>query len=291
MGSLTNNTPLIVVLGPTASGKSRLGIALAKRFGGSIIAGDSRTVYKGMDIGTAKPSESEQQAVPHYLIDIVRPDEQFTAAEYKRSALEAIQDIAHTGRVPIMVGGSGLYIDAVLHDFTFRSPNLAERERLGGLSIEELQRLVGKRRIEMPENSKNPRHLISALETGGILQERKPLRSNTLIIGLQMATEELNSKIHQRVLKMIESGLEQEVRELSTIYGWDAPALRTTIGYQEFQGYFEGTATLDEVIQRIELNTRWLAKRQRTWFKREAAIKRISKPDDAVDLVTTFLNK
>ncbi|HSX36548.1 MAG TPA: tRNA dimethylallyltransferase [Patescibacteria group bacterium] len=266
-------------------------MALAKRFTGSIIAGDSRTVFEGMDIGTAKPSKSEQQAVPHYLLDIVRPDQPFTAADYKRYALDAIKDIAHQGRVPIIVGGSGLYIDAVLHDFTFRSPNLAERERLAGLSVEELQRLIGKRRIEMPENSKNPRHLVGALEAGGILKERKPLRPNTLIIGLHVPTEELHNRIHERVVKMIELGLEQEVRELVAAYGWGAPALRATIGYQEFQHYFDGQTTIDEVIQRIEANTRWLAKRQRTWFKRESSIKWINKPDDSVDLVTTFLNK
>jgi len=291
MESLADHPPLIVIVGQTASGKSRVGLELARHFAGSIIACDSRTVYKGLDIGTAKPSQAEQREIPHYLIDIVAPNESFTAADYKRRALDAIRDVVTRGRLPILVGGTGLYADAVLHDFTFRKPNTAERQRLAGLSVEELQRLIGKRRIEMPENSRNPRHLIGVLEAGGILKERKPLRPNTLIIGMSMPMDELGHRVHERTIAMIRQGLEEEVRNLASQYGWDAPALQATIGYREFHDYCEGTATLDEVIQRIEANTRSLAKRQRTWFRREPAIKWISKPEESVDLVTTFLNK
>lgn len=291
MEPVSNKPPLVVIVGPTASGKSSLGMELARRFGGNIIAGDSRTLYKGMDIGTAKPSELDRLEVPHYLLDIVSPADSFTAADFKKRALAAIDDISSDGRLPILVGGTGLYVDAVLHDFTFRTPNPTERQRLSGLSVAELQQLIIERSLPLPENDKNPRHLIGILEAGGMLKEGKPLRANTLIIGIDMPADELTVRIHDRVEAMIEQGLEAEVKKLSNLYGPDAPALRSTIGYREFSEYFAGDASLDEVIQLIEANTRSLAKRQRTWFRREPAIHWISKTEESVDLVTTFLNK
>ena len=292
MESITDQPPLIVVAGQTASGKSSMALDLARHFDIEIIAADARSVYKGMDIGTAKPTTKERHTVPHHLLDIVRPGEIFTVADFKRLAQAKIQEIAGRGKLPVMVGGSGLYIYAVVYDFAFRGPpDHAERRRLERLSVEQLQSLVQARGLPMPANTKNPRHLIGVLETGKVAKGQNSLRPNTLLLGKEIDTDKLVQNIHDRTFAMIEQGLEQEVRQLATQYGWDVEALSQTIGYEEFRPYFEGGDTLANVIQNIEVRTRRLAKRQKTWFRRNKDMHWISKPEEAVDLVTTFLNK
>lgn len=291
MESEPNNPPLIVIVGETASGKTSLSLQLAQRFSGEIIAADSRTVYAGMDIGTAKPSAEEQASVPHHLLDISTPDKPITAAQYKLLAQQQIKVIAAEGHVPFLVGGSGLYIDAVLYDFSFRPlPDPAERSRLQRLSVDELQGLLQDADIPLPTNERNPRHLIRQLETNGQVAHAQTLRPNTLVLGIQTDRELLKERIGQRVDAMIDAGLEEEVRSLSGQYGWQTSAMQT-IGYQEFQPYFAGERSLEEVKQEIVRNTVRYAKRQRSWFKRNTAIKYICNVDEAVDLITTFLNK
>jgi tRNA dimethylallyltransferase len=291
MESKPNNPPLIVIVGETASGKTSLSLQLAQRFSGEIIAADSRTVYTGMDIGTAKPAASELAQVPHHLLDITTPDQPITAAQYKLRAQEAIADIVRRGNVPFLVGGTGLYIDAVLYDFAFRTPaNPAEREKLQQLSIEELQTLLQQAGIPLPNNARNPRHLIRQLETKGEQAAPAELRANTLVLGMQVDRALLKERIATRVDVMLQAGLEAEVVSLSKKYGWDIPPMQT-IGYQEFRAYFAGNATLEEVKQEIVRNTVRYAKRQRSWFKRNPSIQHICNVDEAVDLITTFLNK
>jgi len=291
MGSQPDQPPLIVIVGETGSGKSALALDLAKHFDGQIIAADSRTVYSGMDIGTAKPSPAERDRVAHYLVDIISPDVVFTAADFKRLAVLSIETIAKQGKLAFLVGGSGLYIDAVLYDFSFADkPNAKERQRLQELSIEELQAELEARGIPLPTNVKNPRHLIRQLETGGMPAAERILRPNTLVLGLQLSSDELKVRIHQRVQAMFAAGLEQEVHALVGQYGWDCAVLQT-IGYQEFQAYFSGEMSLTEVQVRIEKNTIQYAKRQRTWFKRNKSIHWLDKREEAVDLITAFLNK
>jgi len=291
MGSQPDQPPLIVIVGETGSGKSALALDLAKHFDGQIIAADSRTVYSGMDIGTAKPSPAERDRVAHYLVDIISPDVVFTAADFKRLAVLSIETIARQGKLAFLVGGSGLYIDAVLYDFSFADkPNAKERQHLQELSIEELQAELEARGIPLPTNVKNPRHLIRQLETGGMPAAERILRPNTLVLGLQLSSDELKVRIHQRVQAMFAAGLEQEVHALVGQYGWDCAVLQT-IGYQEFQAYFSGEISLTEVQVRIEKNTIQYAKRQRTWFKRNKSIHWLDKREEAVDLITAFLNK
>jgi tRNA dimethylallyltransferase len=291
MEPVADDAPLIVVLGQTGSGKSTLALDLAQRFKGEIIAADSRTVYKGMDIGTAKPSVEDRQLVPHHLIDIVAPDEPFTAADFQRQARVAIGDIAARGRVPIMVGGSGLYIDAVLYDFNFQgAQNVTERDRLQKMSVEELQGILIEHAIALPKNEKNPRHLVGAVLHDGVVKEPQVLRSNTLVIGLRVEEEKLAARIRKRTEKMIAQGLEQEVRNLVEVYGWKGQ-LTESIGYQDFQPHLNGARTLQDVVQQIVTRTMQYAKRQKTWFKRSPDISWISNPEEAVALVTTFLNK
>jgi len=291
MESQSGQSPLIVIVGETASGKSALALELAQQCNGEIIAADSRTVYKGMDIGTAKPSPDEQRLVPHHLLDVATPDQRFTVADFKRLAQGAIIEVSKRGRIPFLVGGSGLYIDAILYDFTFKGEaDMQQRQRLQALSVEELQQELKTQGVPLPENRRNPRHLIRALETGGMPAVRTALRPNTLVIGLEIDRQRLKSKLEQRVDAMVDQGFLEEVGSISEQYGWDLAALQAP-GYKAFRAYLAGELTLSEAKAAFVRNDFQLAKRQRTWFKRNKDINWISRKEEAVDLITTFLNK
>ncbi len=253
-------SPLVVIVGPTASGKSALAMEIAEKFDGEIICADSRTIYKYMDIGTAKPTEVDQKAVPHHLIDIIEPSEVFSAAKFKQLALEVIEDIASRGKLPILVGGTGLYIDALLFDYQFAAEG-AQRDPI------------------------NPRHVHKAEE-----QIRHELRPNTLVVGLNPELEILKERITQRVDMMIEQGFIEEVKTVSNRYGWQAPALLAP-GYKAFRSYIENKISLDEAKAEFVRNDYLLARRQRTWFKRNKSIHWLENREDYVAFVTTLLNK
>lgn len=283
--------PLVVIVGETASGKSALAIELAERFDGEIICADSRTIYKGMDIGTAKPTVEEQKRVPHHTLDVVEPTSIFSAAQFKQMAQSVIQDISGRGKLPILVGGTGLYVDAVLYDFQFREPaDPAERARLSEMSVQELQKEIVAKGLGMPANEQNPRHLARVLETNGSVGEHRELRPNTLVLGLSTDRMVLQERVERRVDAMLAAGLEGEVRGLAEHYGWGAEAMKG-IGYREWQAYFAGAQSLAETRAQIVAGTMALAKRQRTWFKRNSSIQWLYDRSKAVDLVTTFLNK
>lgn len=286
-----NRTPLVVIVGETASGKSALALKLAQKFNGEIIAADSRTLYRGMDIGTAKPTAADRAIVPHHLLDIATPDKPITAAEYKTLASDAIKDILDRGKVPFLVGGTGLYINAVIYDFSFAlKGDGSQRQKWQGFSVEDLAAELTAREIPLPSNAKNPRHLIRRLETGGALPQPKKERADTLVIRLTIGRDELEERVSQRVDKMFEQGLEDEVVRLVNDYGWK-PIPMQTIGYQEFQSYLSGDSTIDELRALIKTHTLQYAKRQRSWFRRNKSIQLIGKEEEAVDLITTFLNK
>lgn len=283
--------PLIVIVGETASGKTALAIDLAKKFNGEIIAADSRTIYKEMNIGTAKPTIEEREGVPHFLLDVISPSEPFSASEFKKLANQKIDEISARGNLSIMVGGTGLYVDSVIYDFTFRTKADPEvRKKLQMLSVPELQERITSQGLNLPVNSRNPVHLIRTIETNGEQSEKKPLRENTLVIGLKIDSEELNKKLTKRVDLMVEAGLVQETEALAKKYGWQSPGLQST-SYKALRSYLEGTATLEEAKQKFIQNDRRLAKRQRTWFRRNKDIHWICKKEEAVALITTFLNK
>ncbi len=285
--------PLVVIVGETASGKSALALKLAQQFDGEIICADSWTVRRGVDIGTAKPTAAEQSKVPHHLLDVVEPCADFTAAVFKRLANEAISEITNRGKLPIMVGGTGLYIDGVLYDYGFLSAsNRGEREVLNKLDAPELLARTDELGIELGDVDRdNKRRLIRLIETGGERPSKQSLRPNTLIIGLQPDREVLNQRITDRTDAMLAAGLEDEVRRLAEQYGWDCEALKG-VGYAQWRGYFEGSQTLAETRQKIIKATLGLAKRQRTWFKRNKSIQWFSTPvkqANVVEIVTTFL--
>ncbi|HET7060469.1 MAG TPA: tRNA (adenosine(37)-N6)-dimethylallyltransferase MiaA [Candidatus Saccharimonadales bacterium] len=285
---------LLVIIGETASGKSALALRLARQLDGEIVCADSWTVRREVNIGTAKPSAAEQALVPHHLLDVVAPCEDFSAAVFKELALAAIEDVSGRGKIPIMVGGTGLYIDSVLYDYGFLpAGDRGEREELNAMSAPELLAEIDKRGIDLGDvDQRNKRRLIRLIETGGAKPAKQELRPNTLIIGLKPEDDQLKQKITARTDAMLEAGLESEVRHLAEQYGWKCEALKG-VGYAQWHEYFTGSQTLPETRQKIIKATLDLAKRQRTWFKRNKSIQWVSTPvkqSNVVELVTTFLN-
>ena len=284
--------PLVVVIGETASGKSALALDIAKRFNGEIIGADSWTVYKHFDIGTAKPSANDQAEVPHHLFDIAEPLDGFNAAQFKRLATAIIEDIQSRGKLPVLVGGTGLYIDSVIFDFEFLPPgNVQDRERRNDMTIDELLIEAEALGVSLANiDIRNKRRIIRALETMGQEPKSKELRENTIVLGIQTQREALNENVTKRVDYMLEAGLEGEVKALAETYGWEVEPMKG-IGYREWHDYFLGTQTLAETRQRIISSTMHLAKKQRTWFKRNNSIHWLNNRDSYVDILTTLLNK
>lgn len=277
---------LIAVVGETASGKSALALELAECLDGEIICADSWTVYGKFDIGTAKPTPEERARVAHHLLDVADPLEGFSAAGFKRLAQESIKDIIARGKTPILVGGTGLYIDSILYDYEFLPPPTAERrQELNALSLTELLEKaeilgLGTEAID----TRNKRRVIRLIENNGRLPTRKPLRPKTLIVGLRILREQLQSKIEQWVDVMLAAGLEQEAQKLADKYGWEVEPMKG-IGYREWQGYFAGLQTLVETREQIIRNSLALAKKQRTWFKRNEDINWFDDPAKALEFV------
>ncbi len=278
---------LIIITGPTAAGKTRLSIELAKKTGGEIISADSMQVYKYMNIGTDKISPGKMGGVPHHLIDFLDPHEDFNVFTFQKLAKEAIADISSRGKVPIIVGGTGFYIQAVLYDIDFTETDeddsyrkeLEERVRQEGthLIYEELRKVDPASCELIHEN--NSKRVIRALEyyqkTGRPISEHnleQRARESAYDFYYFVLTDRrdiLYSRIDSRVDLMIEEGLEQEVKELSEM---DIPRTATSmqgLGYREMLGYLDGEYDLERAVYLIKRNTRHFAKRQLTWFKRE----------------------
>jgi len=273
---------VVAIVGPTAIGKSELALALAEKFGGEIVSADSRQVYRFMDIGTAKPSPQQQIGVPHHLIDLLDPEQEFSLALYQRLAIQAIEAILERGHLPFLVGGSGLYVWSVLegwkipevppdHDLRHHLESRAQYE--GGLSLyQELEAIdpEAARQIDW----RNLRRVIRALEvcqaTGvpfSQLQNKQPPDFDTLIIGLTTGREDLYRRIDQRVDRMIEQGLVAEIMGLlDKGYGLDLSAL-SSLGYRQIGLFLEGRLTLDVAIQQIKFETHRFARHQFAWFR------------------------
>jgi len=287
----SNNRPLLVIVGPTASGKSALGMRVAEKYGGEIIAADSRTIYRGMDIGTAKPSAEDQRRVPHHLIDIRDPDESFSAAEFKEFALEAIADIHARGKLPILVGGTGLYIDSVIFDYQFGpAADPTRRAELQRMSVEELQEICRKNDIDIPINSTNKRHLVRAIELGGLPHHEKVLRSSTFVVGISAKRDVLRGRVRRRADEMVNEGVLDEVATVGAKYHWAGEALKGNI-YRIFRGVVEGHTSLEAALEEFVQSDMALAKRQMTWFKRNKHIMWSDDPDILFAHVDTFLRQ
>ncbi|HON42613.1 MAG TPA: tRNA (adenosine(37)-N6)-dimethylallyltransferase MiaA [Bacillota bacterium] len=278
--------PLLVIVGPTASGKSAVGMALARRLDGEIVSADSMQVYRGMDIGTAKPTPSEQAEIRHHLIDVADPDEVFNVARYQELASAAIDDAAVRGKLPIMVGGTGLYVDAVVRGFLFpdEGRNSAVRARLEQEAAGEGGAPTLHARLAScdPEAARrihpnDLRRIVRALEvfevTGRPITElrRKHVPVNAYsarLFGLTMPREALTERIDARVDQMVAAGLVDEVRRLLQMgYDGQSTAMQA-IGYKEFAAYLAGREGLEQAIDEVKLETRKYAKRQMTWFRK-----------------------
>lgn len=291
---------LLAIVGPTATGKSALALKLAQKFDGEIISADSRTVYRYADIGTAKPSQSEMLQIPHHLIDVVDPDQTFTAAQFQQQAGQLIDEIADRGRLPIMVGGSGLYIDSVLYDYRFpaeANPELrAELEKLTNPHLIERLSLLDSEAAQAIDQQ-NRRRLIRAIETADQPASRADqLRSNTLVLGLSLNKNELQQRIEHRIKLMLSQGLIDEVKQISERYGWEAPVLSAP-AYKAFRPLVEGQIDQNAAAAEFARLDWQLARRQQTWFKRHSEIVWLDAADPellldrAVQLVERFLSK
>lgn len=283
----TAATPLLVLLGPTATGKTALAIGLAEHFAGEIIGADSRQIYRLMDIGTAKPSSAERARVPHHLLDIVWPDEAFSLAQYQDAATRAITDIATRGKLPILVGGTGLYLRAVVDALVIPQvpPNPALRAALEAeAAATSPDTLHARLALLDPVAASaiaptNIRRLIRALEvcltTGQRFSElggARPSPYRPLVLGLNTERAVLYRWADQRVDAMLAAGLVAEVETLVSLgYAWDLPAM-SSLGYREIGAYLRGELTLDVATERIKLATHAYIRRQLTWFRRDTRI-------------------
>ena len=281
---------LLVIVGQTASGKTSLAFKLAEQFNGEIICADSRTVYREANIGTAKPSAAEQSKIRHHLLDVVSIDESFSVADFKHSADKAIDDISSRSKLPILVGGSGLYINAVIYNYQFRDiKDGSAREDFKDASVEELQSELVSRNIALPENSRNKRYLIRSIEAGDQTVINDKIRDDTLIIGLEIADDDLQNRIKMRTEQMFRGGLIDETIRLHQKYGWDNRVMKAP-AYTAVREYAEGRHTMQEAIEYcIKLDLK-LAKKQRTWFKRNEYIQWVT-ASKAQAIVQEYLNK
>ena len=236
-GGARQDPPVVIILGPTGSGKTSISIELAKALGGEVISADSRAIYKGMDIGTAKPTIEEMQGILHYGLDLVSPGDRFTVADWKAYAKDKIKDIKSRGKVPIIAGGTGLYIDALIYDYHFKGPT--------GNKIGDTEQKT--------------------------CSDRKEIKGDYLIIGIKWTPEELRARLTSRAEQMFCSKLYNETKKLVETYGWDSQAMKSNI-YQFAWDYMNGKISLEEAKTKFIYDDWHLAKRQLTWFKRNKDI-------------------
>ena len=285
-----NKDKILVVLGPTSIGKTKVSIDIAKKLNSEIISTDSMQIYKKMDIGTAKISKKEKETIKHHMIDLIDPKEEFTVYDYQKNSLEIINKLLLENKTPILVGGSGLYINSILYDLDFnkvssndkvRNKYFALKERKGKMFLHNLLEKKDKEAAKKihPNNVKRVVRALEVLEvTGEKYSQNSNFRKysekyNFIIIGLEMNRELLYNRINLRVEHMIEEGLINEVEELYN-EGYDnSYQSMQAIGYKEIIDYIEGNTTKEEAIRLIKRNTRRFAKRQITWFKPDNRIK------------------
>jgi len=281
--------PVYFLVGPTASGKTALSLKLAEGLNAEIISCDSMCVYKGMDILTSKPSQAVRKKIPHHLIDIISPTKEFSVSEYRNLALDVIEDILKRGKTPLFVGGSGLYVRAVIdglfpsagRDVRFRKGQAGLAKKYGNLYVyNKLKRIDPESAERIHPN--NLRYVIRALEIyhtekkrpSDIRKNREPLRYKVQIVGIELERQELYKKIDDRVEEMLKEGLVKEVKQLS------GKRLSITakgaLGYSEILGYIKGKYSLEEAKALLKKNTRHFAKRQMTWFRPDRRIQWIT---------------
>ena len=282
---------VLCVVGPTATGKTKMGVALAKRFDGEVVSVDSMQLYRGMTIGTAAPTREEMEGIPHHMVAVADPAESWSAARYVHAADACVQDILGRGRLPVLVGGTGLYLDALIRGTDFAAGSqgtelrrqLQRRARQEGVEalLEELRRIdpAAAQKLHLRDEKRIIRALEVWYETGCTITEhdrqerQRPPKYDALYIGLDfLDRQDLRDRIDKRVDTMVEQGLLEEVETLlASGLPRDATALQA-IGYKQFLAVAEGTATRQEAIEEVKLRSRQYAKRQLTWLRRNPNI-------------------
>ncbi len=296
-------TPVIAVVGPTASGKTSLAVEIAKRYNGEVVSADSMQIYKGMDIATAKPTAEEMQGIRHHLIDFVSPYEKYSVARYIEDATKAVEEIRSRAKLPVLCGGTGLYAESFLNNIRFeeepdneqmRTQLTARLENEGAAKLlEELRKIDPEAAAGLHQN--NAGRIIRALEvyylTGETATQRRlrsvaePSRYDVFWIALSFPDREyLYDRINQRVDIMLENGLEEEARDF--LKNKQADTAAQAIGYKELSGWFDGRICREEAIENLKRETRRYAKRQITWFKRNNNIHYIERnPSDSTQQI------
>lgn len=299
------NNKLVVILGPTGSGKSNLAVKLAKKFRGEIVSADSRQIYIGMDIGTAKVTRKEMAGIRHYLLDIVNPSQEYSLAQYKEAAVNAIKKIQRKNKVPFLVGGTGLYIQAIVDNLDI--PQVPPDKRLRRKIEKEIEKRglknVYKKLLKLDPGAlnivdpRNPRRVIRALEV--CLKTKKPFSNfyrkgeplfEVLQIGIKTNRQQLYKKIDQRVDLMVKQGLVDEVKRLAKKYDWHLPSM-SGIGYKEIGEYLQGKNSLTDAGQKMKYRTHAYVRRQITWFNRDKRIKWIKNINQAKNIIKKFVKK
>ena len=275
---------VIVICGPTASGKTALSIELAKKINGQIVSADSMQIYEDMNIGTAKPDKEEMQSIKHYLIDFISPENRYSVADYKKDAKKAIKEIIEKGKTPIVVGGTGLYIDSLIYEIEYNEiqTDLKYREELEKRVLEEgLENLYNEAKKIDPEAIKkisinDKKRILRILEiyketkktkTQLELESRKEPEYDYKVFAINMDREILYDRINKRVDIMIEKGLIEEVKNICNKYK-EFPTAMQGLGYKEVVEYLEKKVTKEEMIEKIKMESRRYAKRQLTWFRK-----------------------
>lgn len=273
---------LLVICGPTATGKTGLAVKLAKKFNGGLISADSRQVYEGMDIGTGK---DHPKGIKLHLIDVIKPNQEFSVSQYYRLAWKAVREIWKKGKLPILVGGTGFYIKAVVDGITTKDipPNPKIRQGMKNWTANQLYRylenLDSLRAASLNKSDRNnPRRLIRAIEIAAFKKEspswepEKHKKPSVLFLGLRADYKQLYQKIDKRVIQRVKMGAEKEARDLlKKGYSWDLPAMNS-MGYVQWKPFFEGKKSQEEIIQRWKYDEHAYARRQMTWFKKDKRI-------------------
>lgn len=300
---------VVVIVGPTASGKTALSIELAKKIDGEIISSDSMQIYKDMNIGTAKVTKEEMQGIKHYLVDFIAPNKRYTVSDFKKDSQDAIEEILAKGKVPIVVGGTGLYVNSLIYGIEYQDMEFDEKYRDELMQIAEteegLENLWKKANDIDPESMKkisknDKKRIIRVLEiyeaTGKTKTEQEILsRQNEVeydfkVFGISMDREKLYERINKRVDIMINQGLEAEVKDLLEKYS-EFPTAMQGLGYKEVVQYFNGILTREEMIDKIKQESRRYAKRQLTWFRRNKEIIWLDSSEEMQKNINTILER
>ena len=298
---------VIVIGGPTASGKTALSIALAQKINGEIVSADSMQIYKDMNIGTAKPTKQEMQGIKHYMLDFVSPEERYSVADYKKEAKKAIKEILEKGKVPIIIGGTGLYIESLIYEIEFLNveTNLEYRKYLEEIAEKEGLEVLYKKAVEidskaMEKISPNDRKRIIRVlelyhETGKTKtqldeESKKEPEYDYKLFAIEMEREKLYERINKRVDIMLELGLVEEVKQICKKYN-EFPTAMQGLGYKEVVEYLNKEITYEEMVEKIKMESRRYAKRQLTWFRKYEGLTWINGLDPVEKNIEIIMNK